>query len=68
MGPAVGQVRIVSATATKKVLEQSVEPLVIFAANEHEFEQSERVRKAIGNRTNITTVVLVLAGGYWRQR
>ncbi|MFM7978542.1 MAG: hypothetical protein ACKPKO_04435, partial [Candidatus Fonsibacter sp.] len=51
-----------SATATKKALATSVEPVVILAANEREFEQSERIRRAIGNRTNITTVVLDTEG------
>ncbi|CAK0846118.1 unnamed protein product [Prorocentrum cordatum] len=53
-----GQAKIVTSSAVRASLEQSTEPMVILAATRAEYEQCERARKALGNRQNITYVVL----------
>ncbi|CAK0823628.1 unnamed protein product [Prorocentrum cordatum] len=53
-----GQAKIVTSSAVRASLEQSTEPMVILAATRAEHEQCERARKALGNRQNITYVVL----------
>ncbi|CAK0877162.1 unnamed protein product [Prorocentrum cordatum] len=53
-----GQAKIVTSSAVRASLEQSTESMVILAATRAEYEQCERARKALGNRQNITYVVL----------
>ena len=55
-----GQAKIVSGPAIRTALDEDT-PLVVLAQNDEEFEQVEKMRKAMG-RTDVTFVVLSKAG------
>ncbi|CAK0879153.1 unnamed protein product, partial [Prorocentrum cordatum] len=53
-----GTTKIIAASTAKTSMETETAPLVVLALSAAEYEANDRVRKAMGNRTDITTFVL----------